>query len=193
MVFALIATLLCVGAASAQEQKQPAMNQFTTWVSGQFANAHSFSSDTVNSRMYEVEWRYSRLVYMRGPIAVRWVGEIVPATWVGDPHYADGQRHYAYGGGGSPIGAQVNWIHYRRVEPFVTAGGGFLYFNRRMMEATHFNFTAQWAGGVQLFSSSRKRSLDAGFKYHHISNANLGNVNHGMDSLMLFVGVSFQR
>lgn len=28
---------------------------------------------------------------------------------------------------------------------------------------------------------------------HHISNANLENRNHGMDSLMLFVGVSFLR
>lgn len=193
IIAALIATLCFVGAASAQEQPRPALNQYTTWFSGQFANAHSFSSDTDNSRMYQLESRYSRLVYARGPVAVRWVAEIVPATLVGDPHYSGGHRHYAYGGGGSPIGAQLNWVHYRRFEPFITAGGGALYFNKKMMEATHFNFTAQWAAGVQLFSSSRKSSFDAGFKYHHISNANLGNVNHGMDSLMLFVGVSFFR
>jgi hypothetical protein len=45
-----------------------------------------------------------------------------------------------------------------------------------------------------VFSSNRRRSFDVGCcKYHHISNANLGNVNHGMDSLVLFVGVSFFR
>lgn len=193
VTLALIGMFLCVGAGSAQEQRQPALNEWAGWFSGQFANEDSFSSDTRNSRMYELEWRYSRLVYARGPIAVRWVAEIVPAVVLGDPHYPGGQRHYAYGGGGSPIGAQVNWIRYRRLEPFITAGGGALYFNRKMMEGTHFNFTAQWGAGVQLFSSNRKRSFDAGFKYHHVSNANLANVNHGMDSAMLFVGVSFLR
>jgi hypothetical protein len=55
------------------------------------------------------------------------------------------------------------------------------------------NFTAQLGGGVQVFSSTRHRSLDVGCKYHHILNTNLGNVNHGMDSLTLFFGVSFFR
>ena len=35
----------------------------------------------------------------------------------------------------------------------------------------------------------RRRSLDVGGKYHHIFNANPGNMNHGMDSLTLFAGV----
>ena len=71
-------------------------------------------------------------------------------TLVGDPWHTKG-RQYAYGGGGSPIGAKVNY--YRRIEPFLTAG----------------------------------------CKYHHISNANLSDVNHGMDSLLTFVGGSFFR
>ena len=37
----------------------------------------------------------------------------------------------------------------------------------------------------------RRRSLDVGCRYHHILNANPGNVNRGMDSLTLFAGVSF--
>ncbi|MGA7767186.1 MAG: acyloxyacyl hydrolase [Candidatus Sulfotelmatobacter sp.] len=154
-------------------------------------NKHAFS-DTVYGRLYQLENRYSRLVYTGGPFAVRWVAEIVPMTLVGDPWHTKG-RQYAYGGGGSPIGAQVNWVHYRRIEPFLTSGGGFLYFNQSMFHATHFNFTAQLGGGVQVFSSSHRHSFDVGCKYHHISNANLGNVNHGMDSLVLFAGVSFFR
>ena len=185
----VFAVLLFAGFASAQDR--PALNEFTTWFGGQFANKHAFS-DTVNGRLYQVENRYTRLIYAGGPFAVRWVFDVVPMTLVGDPWHTKG-RQYAYGGGGSPIGAQVNWVHYRRVEPFLTSGGGFLYFNDRMFRATHFNFTAQLGGGVQVFSSSRRRSFDIGCKYHHISNANLGNVNHGMDSLMLFAGVSFFR
>jgi hypothetical protein len=84
-------------------------------------------------------------------------------------------------------------VHYRRIVPYLTSGGGFLISTASMFNETHFNFTAQLGAGVQVFSSSRRRSLDGGGKYHHISNANLGNVNGDMDSLTLFVGVSFFR
>src|SRR5438309_506190 len=95
----------------------------------------------------------------------------------------NGHRAYANGVGGSPIGAQVNFVHFHRVEPFLTSGGGFLYFNHRMFGTTQqFNFTAQLGGGVQLFTTSRRTALDLGYKYHHISNANLGNQNPGLDS-----------
>lgn len=127
------------------------------------------------------------------PCAVSWILEVTPLALVGDPRHSSGGRAYAYGIGGSPIGAQVNFLHHRRVEPFLTSAGGFLYFNHRMFEGTQFNFTAQLGGGVQLLAPSRRTSLDLGYKYHHISNANLGNRNPSMDSHMLFVGMSFLR
>jgi opacity protein-like surface antigen len=124
---------------------------------------------------------------------VRWVFDAVPFVLIGDPHNRSGRRAYSYGIGGSPIGAQVNFVHCRRVEPFLTSGGGFLYFNHQMFGATQFNFSAQLGGGVQLFTSSRRTALDLGYRYHHISNANLGNRNPGMDSHMLVIGVSLFR
>jgi opacity protein-like surface antigen len=64
--------------------------------------------------------------------------------------------------------------------------------NRQMFGATQFNFTAQLGAGVQPFTS-KHRSIDFGYKYHRISNANLGRINPGMDSHVVFVGVSFVR
>jgi len=64
-------------------------------------------------------------------------------------------------GRGQPIGAQVNFVHYRHVEPFLTSGGGFLYFNHRTFGSTQqLYFTAQLGGGVQFFTSSRRSALD---------------------------------
>jgi opacity protein-like surface antigen len=83
-------------------------------------------------------------------------------------------------------------LHFRKLQPFLTSGGGFLYFNRHMFNATQLNFTAQVAVGLQVFTS-KHRSVDFGYRYHHISNANLGNENPGMDSHVLFLGVSFLR
>jgi hypothetical protein len=188
----IVIALFLTTSAIAQEG-QRAYSEYTHWLNGAFENGHAFSS-TVGARNYQLESRYERLIYSREPFAVCWVFEAIPLALVGDPHTSNGHRAYAYGVGGSPIGAQVNFVHYRHVEPFLTSGGGFLYFNHRMFGTTQqFNFTAQLAGGVQFFTSSHRTAIDLGYKYHHISNANLGNQNPGLDSHMLFIGLSLFR
>ena len=181
-VLAAIAVIAMLLSTSAIAQERPhAYSEYTFWLGGSFENGHAFSS-TVGARNYQLESRYERLIYWREPFAVRWVFEAIPLALVGDPHTSNGHRAYAYGVGGSPIGAQVNFVHYRHIEPFLTSGGGFLYFNHRMFGTTQqFNFTAQLGGGVQFFTSSRRTAIDLGYKYHHISNANLGNQNPGLD------------
>jgi opacity protein-like surface antigen len=171
-------------------QDRAAHHEVGIWFEGQLGNGHAFGS-TTDSRFYQVEARYGRLVYTNRLLALRYLVEAIPFSVVGDPQ-PNGQRVYAYAAGGNPIGVQINFLQYHRVQPFLTSGGGFLYFNRQMFGATQFNFTAQVAAGVQVYTS-RHRSLDFGYKYHHISNANLGRINPGMDSHVLFVGVSFVR
>jgi hypothetical protein len=179
---------------SAIGQERPhSYSEYTYWLGGAFENGHAFSS-TVDARNYQLESRYERLIYSSDPFAVRWVFDAIPMALVGDRYASTGRRAYSYGIGASPIGAQVNFVHFRRIEPFLTSGGGFLFFNHRMFGTTQqFNFTAQLGGGVQLFTSSRRTAVDLGYKYHHISNANLANQNPGLDSHMLFVGLSFFR
>jgi hypothetical protein len=135
------------------QERQHAYSEYTYWFDGAFENGHAFSS-TVGARNYQLESRYEQLIYWMEPFAVRWVFEVVPVTLVGDRYTSTGRRAYSYGVGGSPMGAQVNFVHFHRVEPFLTSGGGFLYFNHRMFGATQFNFTAQLGGGVQLFTSA---------------------------------------
>jgi opacity protein-like surface antigen len=183
----LFTTTFLVNLACAQERATH-NNEFSVWFGGQLGNGHAFGS-TIDSRMYQVETRYGRLVYTNRLLALRYVAEVIPLSLVGDPRL-NGQRVYAHGAGGSPIGAQINLFHSHRIQPFLTSGGGFLYFDKRMFGATQFNFTAQLGAGVQMFTS-RHHSIDFGYKYHHISNANLGRINPGMDSHMVFVGVSF--
>jgi hypothetical protein len=187
----ILISMFLLTSAFAQEQRQHAYSEYTFWYGGALGNGHAFAN-TLDARNYQFENRYERLIYWKEPFAVRWVFDVTSAL-VGDPRTGNGHRVYSYGIGGSPIGAQVNFVHFRRIEPFLTSGGGFLYFNHRMFGQTNFNFTAQLGGGVQLFTSNRHAALDLGYKYHHISNANLGDKNPGMDSHMVFVGVSFLR
>ena len=177
--------------ASAQEQLPN--NEFAVWFADQFASAYAFSEET-NGHIYLIETRYTRMILARRLIAVRYVADVAPWAMVGDPHGPEGSLVYAHGVGGSPVGLQVNFLHDRHVQPFITGGGGFLYFNRRMFGTKQqFNFTAQFGGGVQLLNPSRRASLYLGYMYHHISNANLDTTNPGLGSHMLFVGVSFLR
>ena len=165
-------------------------NEFGVWFSGQFGSGHALGT-TTNTRMYQLEGRYARLVYANRTLAVRYVAAVVPICSVGDPSN-NGQPVYAYAAGASPIAIQLNWLHSGRLEPFLTSGGGFLYFNRHLFQATQLNFTAQVAVGLQVLIP-KHHSVDFGYRYHHISNANLGTVNPGMDSHVLFVGFSFLR
>ena len=128
---ATIVIAMFLTASAIAQERQHAYREYTYWFDGAFENGHAFSS-TVGARNYQLEIRYERLIYWNQPFAVRWVLDTVPAALVGDPHSNNGHRAYAYGVGGSPIGAQLNFVHYRHVEPFLTSGGGFLYFNHRM-------------------------------------------------------------
>ena len=183
----LIAPLLV---SSLHAQDRAGGNEYGILFGGQLANSQ-WVGTTTNGRLYEVEGRYSRIVYKSRRFALRYVAEFVPLSLVGDPQL-NSQRVYAYGIGGSPIGLQVNWVRYHRVQPFLTSGGGFLYFNRQLFGATQFNFTAQVGMGMELFTSDR-HSLEIGYQYHHISNANLGRENPGMDSHVVFLGVTFRK
>jgi hypothetical protein len=165
---ATIVIALFLATSAMGQETQHSYSEYTYWIDGAFENGHAFSS-TVGARDYQLESRYERLIYWKEPFAVRWVFEVVPVALVGDRYTGNGRRPYSYGVGGSPIGAQVNFVHYRHVEPFLTSGGGFLYFNHRMFGTTQlFNFTAQLGGGVQLFTSSRRTAIDLAYKYHHI-------------------------
>lgn len=190
LLLTILITTLLVGVACAQDRPTYTPNEYQLWFDGQFGNGHAFGS-TIDSRMYQVEARYGRLVYTNHLLALHWVAEVIPLTLVGQ-RQPNGQRDYAYGGGGSPIALQANFLHDRRVQPILFSGGGFLAFNQRMFYATKFNFTAELGAGVQVFTS-RHHSIDFGYKYHHISNANRGNTNPGMDSHVLFIGVSYFR
>jgi len=183
----LMATLLV---SPLHGQERAGGNEYGIAFGGQLANAQ-WVGTTTNSRMYEIDGRYSRIVYKSQRFALRYVAELVPLSVVGDPQ-TNGQRVYAYGIGGSPVGIQVNWVRDHRIQPFLAAGGGFLYFNRQLFGATQFNFTAQVGIGMELFTSDH-HSFEFGYQYHHISNANLGRDNPGMDSHVLFIGVTFRR
>ena len=120
-LFATIVSIMFLLPSSfAQEHPWHPYSEYTYWFGGEFENGHAFSS-TIGGRNYQLESRYERLIYWKEPFAVRWVFDAVPLAFVGDPRTGTGHRAYSYGAGGSPVGAQVNFVHFATSNHFSQA------------------------------------------------------------------------
>ena len=80
-------------------------------------------------------------------------------------------------------------LHTGRVAPYIELGGGGVSTpgNLPPGNTSSFNFMARGGGGIHLFTRSRQ-SLDLGFAWWHISNANLGVRNPEFNGVQLNVG-----
>jgi len=79
------------------------------------------------------------------------------------------------------------------VQPFIITDEGFLYFTRPILVvgSSQFNFSIDYGAGVQVFTSP-DRALTLGYRYFHISNADIA-VNPGTDANVFFIGFSIFR
>lgn len=140
----------------------------------------------------------------RQRISLRYTIEAIPAAVLSEP-YLDGTpvigllgrispHREIYGGGLNPVGFQLNFRARKRIQPFGSFNGGFLYFSRKVLspQASQFNFTVAMGAGVEIYTSAT-RAIQIGYRYHHLSNANITDRNPGTDSNMIYFGFSFLR
>jgi hypothetical protein len=101
------------------------------------------------------------------------------------------QRQRAYGSGVSPVGFRANLVPDGRVQPYVSGDGGFIYFNQRVLspQGSQFMYTVDFGAGLQFFRKKRQ-SWSLGYRYQHLSNANISHHNPGTDANTFYVAVS---
>lgn len=78
------------------------------------------------------------------------------------------------------------------LKPYIEGGGGPLWtnFNGRIPEqGTDFNFLVGGGAGAT-YDLTARWALNAGLRFSHISNADTGSPNRGLNYLMPFVGLS---
>lgn len=95
------------------------------------------------------------------------------------------------------VGANLLYEHHFIVEgpilPVWKLGAGFLYTNHEVpRNETRHNFSVLTALGVDLMVSERS-ALFLGYRFHHVSNANTGRVNPGINVHSVIFGLSFYR
>jgi Lipid A 3-O-deacylase (PagL) len=177
--------------ASASAQVPDHRWVWQVWSGGSIANGHVFGYSN-NRGMTLLGVRLMR------PMTHIWGGELSykidldPTVVLSEPRRFGPdsvgrtlQRKQVFGAGAAPVGAEWVFRSQRTVHPFLDTTGGFLRFNERVFSTrgSQFNFTVDLGGGLQM-----KRFV-IGYKYLHVSNANISTRNPGADFQIIYIGV----
>lgn len=168
----------------------PGTNEFGLWTGGSVASA-TVIGNTEDRKVFLFALRYGRILGAWKSLSLEYTLDIFPAAVEFEPNSVRGHPN-TYGAGLSPIGFKVNFLQDSWIKPFVAASVGFLYFERDVPvpDSSRFNLTPELGLGVQIFMT-QKTAVTLGYKFHHISNANTGRSNPGMDSHVIYAGFSF--
>ncbi len=199
LLFALI-LVTAFPVANAQSDLSKGTTELGAWL-GYSPNSPQLIGVTSDRQLWLLNLQYARVIGSTPNLALKYVFEIVPMALVRQPvetpllsggFLRDPNRHHTtYGGGANPIGFQLNLRRGHKLQPFFSTHGGFLYFAEQVpvLDSSQFNFTFSFGAGAQVFTSGRT-SVSFGYKFHHVSNANTGFRNPGIDSNLFFVGFS---
>jgi len=101
------------------------------------------------------------------------------------------QRKRTYGSGVSPVGFRASFLPESKVQPYLSTDGGFIYFTDRVLspQGSQFMYTIDFGGGVQIFHH-RRQAFSIGYRYQHLSNANISHHNPGTDTNVFYLAVS---
>lgn len=125
----------------------------------------------------------------------RYAPEMTALAMLDEPNWAAvdrfTQRRRSYGAGASPVGFRASFYPDSKVQPYLSTNGGFLYFDERVLspQGSQFMYTIDFGGGIQIFRKQRQ-AISFGYRYQHLSNANISHHNPGTDANTFYVAVS---
>lgn len=202
LLLSVVCLALFVSAAVAQGDEL-GKNEFTAW-GGFSPDSNTFIKAvgrTEDARFGIIAFRYSRRFNNGDSYNLKYTADVVPAAFLnypdveivpGTPPVARLVRPTRYAFGAAPLGLQMNFRPRKKVQPFIGASGGMLYFSQRTPNfvGTRFAYTADIGAGLE-FRLKNKKSVTVGYKYYHISNGGRGIENPGFDNNLFYIGYTF--
>jgi Lipid A 3-O-deacylase (PagL) len=150
-------------------------------------------------------FRWGRVIGTVKGITYEYLFEAMPVATairneVRNPYYkTDGKRGqpYAtmrentYGAAVHPAGFRFVFLPHRRLKPFVQTSAGFIFTRKPIPipESPGYNFSGDFGGGV-MYSLDARRTINFGYRYFHISNMNIGEINPGYNANVFYIGYS---
>jgi hypothetical protein len=160
-----------------------------SWISG---NIWGYAKDV---KYMPIDVTYSYLLKSGTNWSFRYAPELTALAMLDEPQPGNtnrfNRRKRTYGSGISPVGFRSNFFSASRVQPFLSTDGGFIYFIDRVLspQGSQFMYTVDFGGGLQIFRKQRQ-SVTIGYRYQHLSNANISHHNPGTDTNVFYVAVS---
>jgi hypothetical protein len=175
----LIGSTICVAQSGPEEDG----HEIEVWTGG----GHSVPGGTSNTSAFNAGLRYGWVItglhlpaFLRGRF--EYALDAVPVFFVFQ------SANTAYGAGFDPLGLKWNFQRHGRFSPYVELTGGVLFTNHNVPDYTNtVNFMDQAAFGTHILGAKYNVSVE--LRYMHISNAGLGNLNPGLNTVQVRLGL----
>ncbi len=170
------------------------VHEFGAWWGASLMTGHiwGYAKDI---KYMPVDVTYSYLLNPHGRWSFRYSPEMTALAMLDEPQPGQKnpqfQRKRTYGSGLSPVGFRASFYPESKVQPFLSTNGGFIYFDDRVLspQGSQFMYTIDFGGGLQFYRKNRQ-SVTIGYRYQHLSNANISLHNPGTDTNVFYVAVS---
>ena len=191
---ALLFILLMSFSLLAQEDLDPQKNSFLRLSTAYSPNSVLFLGKTPNSQTFMLQLHYGwESKWHLKSIPITYLINITPYI---NYHYpkrdAGSRRDIVTGIGFSPIGFEIQQKLKNKLELLLSTTGGFILTDKKFPtdKGRRLNYAFAISPGL-IFIMDKTLSILLGYKFHHISNAQTGSENPGIDSNFIFFSTQF--
>ena len=161
--------------------------------------------DTKGRRFALGSFRWGRVIGTAKGVTYEYLFEAMPITYAiqnevrhpfykpdkksGRPAYT--MRENTYAAAIHPAGFRFVFLPRRRIKPFVQTSTGFIFSRKPIPvpESPSYNFSGDFGGGL-MYSLDKHRTINFGYRYFHISNMNIGEINPGFNANVFYINYS---
>jgi hypothetical protein len=182
-LFLISALLLASATSVAQTGPEKGGREIELWAGG----GHSVSGGRGDTAAFNAGLRYGWILtdphlpgFLRGRF--EYAVDAMPVFLAFQP------ANTAYGAGFDPLGLKWHFERLGRLSPYLELTGGVLFTNHDVPTGTNtVNFMDQAALGTHILGAKYNWSIE--LRYMHISNAGLGNLNPGVNTVQVRLGI----
>ena len=179
------------------------VHEFGAWWGLSLNSGHVFGYDK-NVKYMPIDLFYSYLIHRGAKWNLRYSPEITALAMMDEPLTGKADsvigtvptnpqklRKRTYGSGLSPVGLRTSFFPQKRLQPFLSTNGGILYFADQVLgpQTSQLMFTIDLGGGLTFYRHGRQ-AVSFGYRYQHLSNANISVRNPGTDADTYYVQIS---
>lgn len=161
--------------------------------------------DTAGRKFAFGSFRLGRVIGTVKGVTYQYFFEVVPVSYAiknevrnekfksstETPSEPDTIRKNTYSFAVQPAGFRFVFLPKKRLKPFVKASAGFIFSRKPIPvpESPNYNFAADFGAGI-MYHVTRRHTINFGYRYFHISNMNIGEVNPGYNANVFYFGYS---